>query len=138
MKANATATVQFDVAYRFAEYREFGLAHLHHVRGSNPGLFGRLLFSAIAAVAFTLKKRKMPVCAFTIDDIGITRRTVGGELVVPWPSVTNIYRYTPGYLIEKGRGAMPIPFRCLDPEQRANLDALVHRREVEIANAAHG
>jgi len=45
-------------------------------------------------------------------------------MLVPWKDVTTIYRYEPGYLIEKGRGAMPIPYRCLDAVQRETLEAL--------------
>jgi hypothetical protein len=47
--------------------------------------------------------------------------------------VTNIYRYEPGYLIEKGKGALPIPFRCLSEQQRIRLEQLFRRRESEIA-----
>jgi hypothetical protein len=127
------STVQFDVAYQYSEYRQFLLEHLREVKGISPGFFGRLLFSGVAAIAYAVKRSKMPVCSFTIDHAGIRRRAGGGELVVPWGSVTNIYRYPPGFVIEKGRGAMPIPYRCLDQTQRADLEVLLATRERELS-----
>lgn len=44
-------------------------------------------------------------------------------MLVPWADVVAIRRYRPGYLIEKARGALPIPYRCLDGPQRDTLEA---------------
>lgn len=132
--------VTFDVAYSFGEYRAFFLAHLRQLKGISPGFVGRAFVSTVAAFFFAVKKRKMPLCSFRIDEDGITRVTRLGSLVVPWRKVTNIYRYEPGYLIEKEKGALPIPFRCLTKEQRARLEQLLGRRESELraSNGAVG
>lgn len=126
--------MEFDVAYHFAEYRAFVFAHLRQVKGISPGLVGRAFFSGVAAIAFAAKKRKMPLCSFKINDEGITRVTRLGSLVVPWRNVTNIYRYEPGYLIEKGKGALPIPYRCLSEQQRVRLEELLRSREGQLAS----
>jgi hypothetical protein len=48
--------------------------------------------------------------------------------------VSNIYRYGPGYVIEKnGKGGLPIPYRCLSEPQQARLEQLFRRRESELA-----
>ena len=127
------STVQFEVAYQYSEYRQFLFEHLREVKGMSPGFFSRLFLSGIAAVVYAVKRSKMPVCSFSIDHVGIRRRAGGKELVVPWASVTNIYRYAPGFIIEKGRGAMPIPYRCLNQTQRADLEALLGTRERELS-----
>lgn len=117
--------VRFDVSYQFAEYRIFVLDHLHQLKGRRAGVFGRLLVTLIAAPMFYLKKARMPLCSFTVDASGISRRTRGGELRLPWREVTAVHRYAPGYLIEKSGGAVPIPYRCLTETQRSSVDAFV-------------
>lgn len=120
--------VNFEVAYRFAEYRQFALEHVRESRGASPGVFGRLFISIVAAIAFAVKKTRMPVCSFSIDDTGIRRRTAVSNVVVAWPQVKRVFRYAPGYVIEVGRGAMPIPYRCLTERQRATFEELLGRR----------
>lgn len=124
--------VRFEVNYRFSEYRRFVVAHVRAT--DDVGFFGRmfmnsflgeLLFSALAAVAFPLKMRRVGTCTFTIDDDGLRRRSKDGQVSVSWDDVLYIHRYEPGYLIEKGHGAFPIPYRCLDAAQRRDLDALI-------------
>jgi hypothetical protein len=118
--------VDFEVAYGFGEYRQFLFEHVAHVK-RRPGFLLRIFLSGLAAVVFAVKKHKMPLCKFHIDDEGVRRWAGGGQLAVPWSQVTAIYRYAPGYIIEKkgGKGAMPIPFRCLDEGQKATLERLL-------------
>jgi hypothetical protein len=80
---------------------------------------------ALARVIFFFKKRRMPVCDFTIDENGIRRVTKDGTLVTPWKDVKAVHRYSEGYFIEKAKGAMPLPYRCFTPETRAAMDALI-------------
>jgi hypothetical protein len=52
---------------------------------------------------------------------------------MPWTDVTAVHRYSHGYLVVKGaEGAMPLPYRCLSPEQAADLGAIVERREAQL------
>ena len=129
----AMATVQFDVAYQFAEYRLFVFDHLHQLKGKRVGVFGRFLVTVVAAPMFFLKKMKMPLSSFTVDADGISRRTSGGELRLSWGEVTAVHRYSPGYLIEMKRGAVPIPYRCLNESQRSSLEAFVAEWEAKRA-----
>jgi hypothetical protein len=132
LKGASLESIDFAVTYAFAEYRKFVLEHIRHLRGRAPSWIGRQFIVAMAALAFLAKKRRMPRCAFHIDTAGIRRTTARGDLNVPWSSVTAIHRYSPGYLIEKVGGALPIPYRCLDENQRGQLEQLVVSREKEL------
>lgn len=124
------SVVQFDVAYRLSEYRAFVLDHFATVTHKQPGFFTTIFVSAVAAVTFAVKKYKMPLCSFSIDEGGIRRRTKVGDICVPWSEVAAIHNYSRGFLIEKSHGAMPIPYRCLNEEQRLSLQALVTAWEI--------
>lgn len=108
------SAVQFDVAYRFSEYRAFVLEHFATLAKRQPGFLTRAFVSAGAAVAFALKKSKMPLCSFAIDEAGVRRSTKLGDMSLPWENVTAVHKYSRGLLIEKSGGAMPIPYRCLN------------------------
>ncbi len=131
--------VEFSVAYNFGEYRKFVLDHLEclsgtaQLKGVKATPLVRLLVNVGSAVSFAIKKRRMPVCDFRIDGDEIRRTTADGVLLTKWTDVVAIRRYSMGYLIEKEKGAMPIPYRCLDESQRAALEALLRARESELA-----
>ena len=133
----------FSVVYRLPEY-------LAILRETLPGrLLGRerargrggadrlswsarvalwLLVPLLGAPVFLLKKRRMPVCRFTIDVAGIAREAGGGRLVVPWDQVVAVHRLRSAWLIDKGRGGLPVPRRCLDAAQRAAFERLLVSR----------
>jgi hypothetical protein len=81
----------------------------------------------IGTPVFLVKKRRMPQCAFCIDARGIERRTRAGTLVRGWADVRRVRRYRQGYLLIFDRGALPIPFRCLDRAQEAAFRRLAAR-----------
>ena len=128
-----TDPVEFSVSYTFREYQRVCLDHIpHEFPDLKPGPIARTTISCMLLVPFILKKSKMPLCEFRIDEIGISRRTKGGELKWPWSVVIAIHRYSACYLVEKKKGAVPIPYRCLDPAQRERLEALFRTREDEL------
>lgn len=131
------SSVEFDVSYRLPEYREFVFEHLRH-QGKQPGHLGRRFISILASVAFLAKRAKMPLCSFVIDQTGIRRRTAAGELSIPWSRVTEVHHFSPGYLIEKERGAVPIPYRCLSENQRSAIEALVTEWKTARAKRGNG
>jgi hypothetical protein len=90
-----------------------------------------------AAIGFYFKKRAMPLCAFKIDANGIERTTNAGRYQVSWDRVVAIHKYPQGILIAGATGAMPMPNRCLNSSQLAQLNALVAKRQAEI-DVAHG
>jgi len=100
------SVVQFDVEYRLSEYRAFVLDHFATVTHKRPGFFTSIFVSAVAAITFALKKYKMPLCSFEIDEGGIRRRTKAGEISVPWSEVAAIHKYSRGLLIEKSHGGI--------------------------------
>lgn len=131
--------VEFSVVYNFREYRRFALDHLDSLSGTAV-LNGRKVTSLLrffvgigVAVPFVRKKRRMPVCDFRIDDGEIRRTTVDGVLRTKWADVVAIRRYSAGYLIEKRKGAMPIPYRCLNELQRTTLETFLRARESALA-----
>jgi len=138
--------VKFSVAYTRTEYvsivSEIVTAQLASQRAAAgkpakaPGMFARALMVAILSAAFAYKKRKMPVCDFTINAGGIERITRMGTLTVPWSAVVAIHRCAQGYVVMKKNGGMPLPYRCFDAAQAPVVAALVERRERELMAAA--
>jgi YcxB-like protein len=131
--------ITFSVSYGLLEYLSFVHAHFPLVvemlvaEGKMKKRPPRVLYPLAllgAPVAFLRKKRSMPVCDFTIDEREIRRVTKDGTLVTPWNSVLAVRRYPRGYFIDKGlKGAMPLPYRCFSPEQKAEMEELIRAFE---------
>ncbi len=88
----------------------------------------------VGTPVFFIKKRRMPRCAFRIDAHGIERESRAGTLARSWADIDGVRRYRRGYLVMYDRGAMPIPFRCMDRAQEAafrrlasNVNSSYHR-----------
>jgi hypothetical protein len=141
--AHGEPPICFSVIYRLPEYlailREYlpvQLLEWERSRSKKPR--GRLSWSSRATVAlmvpligtpiFLRKKRRMPVCRFTIDGERIVREAGGGRLSVPWSEVVTVHRLAGAWMIDKGRGALPLPYRCLDAAQRAAFERLLVSR----------
>jgi hypothetical protein len=128
-----TEAVEFSVSYGFREYCRICFDHIpKEFPDLKLGRVARACISAVLLVAFSIKKSKMPICDFRIDSSGIRRHTKLGRLDIAWPQVKAIHRYSSCYLIEKASGALPIPYRCLDPAQTSRLEALFQIREREL------
>ena len=141
--ARDAGTIRVTVVYRWREY----LAVLHEFmpvqmrawersRGRNPGrglswrsrLALAVLVPLVGTPAFFLKKRRLPVCHFTIDARGIERAARGGRLYTPWDEVVAVHRLQNAWLVAMRDGAMPLPHRCFDAAQRARFEHLVGPR----------
>ena len=139
---HAPVGLHFHVAYTASEYRGFVLEHLAAVltrlaaakgrpfRGLSP--VTRWSVAAFASMVFVIKRRAMPICEFTIDDRRIQRDTRQGRMVAAWSEVLAIHRYSHGYLIELSRGGIPVPHRCLDAAQAAELERIIEGCEVQL------
>lgn len=90
--------------------------------GSLPGTVGFWVV-LLATPLFLLKKRRMPLCEFTIDRVAVARSSKAGEYRRGWDEVKGVRSYSRGYLVLFERGAVPIPFRCLDGVQLERLRA---------------
>jgi hypothetical protein len=110
--------IRLTISYTLAEYLSFVQDHLQ------PGTLSRALIVAAATLSFLLKKSTMPICDFVITDEHI-RRTNVGELIVPWAEVRAVHRYSQGFLVEKAKGGLPLPYRCFSTSERADFDRLV-------------
>lgn len=139
----ATSAITLRVVYRLREYlailREYlpeEMVRWEQARGKATD--GRPSWQARAAVAmlvplvgppvFWRKKRLMPVCRFSIDAHGIERRAGGGRLAFAWDEVRAVHRLRDAYLINKGSGGVPLPYRCFDDAQRAAFERLLLSR----------
>jgi hypothetical protein len=85
----------------------------------------KLLLPVVGIPIFLLKKRRMPVCRFTVDATGLERATAAGRLRVAWREVVAVHRLRGAWLVDKGDGALPIPHRCLDDVQKATFERLL-------------
>ena len=70
----------------------------------------------------------MGSCSFTIDHEGIESVTALGRFSKTWRDVLAVHRYSQGYLMVFSKGAIPIPYRCLDAGPSQRLRALVAAR----------
>jgi len=129
--------VKFSVSYSLGEYLSIVQDHIPSVLAAYEAERGKPLtrrpkllkffWIPVASVGFLLKKRRMPVCHFTIDRERIQRVTRDGTLDIPWTDVIAVHPYTQGYLVEKSKGAVPLPYRCLTTEQADALEVFVQQ-----------
>jgi len=122
--------VRFEVTYRLREYLDIVRAHTFAnvipVDVSRAQrIFYRAMLTAVGTLLFVYKSNRVGTCSFTLDAVGVTRRSKCGEVSLPWADVTVVHQYGPGYLIAKKTGAMPIPFSALSEGQKASVAALV-------------
>lgn len=129
----AMQAVDIPVSYRFSEYHAFALEHIERTQRSRPSYMGRMVIYLSALAVFGLKTWKIPWCEFRIDEAGIRRKTARGELHFPWSDMKAIHRFAPGYLFELGKGAIPIPYRCVDPREAARLAEFLAAKQRELA-----
>jgi hypothetical protein len=87
-----------------------------------------VLLPLIGPPVFWRKKRCMPVCRFTIDATGLVRETRAGTLRIDWQDVVAVHRLAGAWLVDKGRGALPLPYRCFSEPQRAAFERLLLSR----------
>lgn len=127
---NTSMPIEFKVTYRLSEYlhivraRAFALSELKETLGATRLAYGAILTVAWVALFF-YKSWRVGTCSFAIDEAGISRRSKSGLIFVSWSEVSAVREYEVGYLVEKGEGAMPVPFRVLSVSQRKLLSALV-------------
>lgn len=121
--------LKFPVQYGLGEYVSFMWEHSGYlIRRRKVGWFMtcwlQVKSTATAALNFVLLGRARRVYEFTLDEHGIIRTCGGGVTLIPWDDVNAIRRYTRGYLLMLQRGTLPLPLRCLDSHQQANMEAL--------------
>lgn len=125
--------IEFDVRYRYGEYLSIVKAHsLEKITPPNAGKVTRAIYVALliilATFLFFLKSWRIGRCRFVIDQEQISRQSNGGTVTLPWSQLINVNRFERGWLLDKGDGAMPIPFRVLTVEQREFLTNLIDRK----------
>ena len=94
-------------------------------------LYMRIKSTAAAALHFVMLGRGKRTYEFTIDPHGIVRSTrdAGGVTLIDWADVTAIRSYSRGFMMVLKRGTLPIPFRCLNTDDRAAMQAYATARK---------
>lgn len=130
--------IDIDVRYRLGEYLEVVCEFAHRELSGRQEALGkapmktlppwvRLLVATFATPIFAFKKWHMPLCHFAISSDGIARRTRRGTVRESWDAVAGVDRYGSGYLIRFAWGAMPLPRRALNDEQRETFERIAAR-----------
>lgn len=133
---DTASKIEFSVRYRLREYLKFVTEHAFDTDDSLRGLRGvrrhaaRALLLTVAFFGFFYKVSRVGRCDFKIDGEGVIRKTKIGPGSVPWSRVKSVHTYSPGFLVELEKGAMPLPFRVLSPEQQQKFLLLAARKIV--------
>lgn len=128
--------ITFEVRYRLREYLSLVSAHAQselarrrHADGKplrKRDLLGlRLSLWLLAPPIFAFKTSRLGACRFSIDRDGIVRGSKMGEMVMAWSDVRAVHEYPTGYLIAKDKGALPVPYRVLNAQQRRLLQSFI-------------
>lgn len=94
--------------------------------------YERAFINTAGTVAFFVKSRRIGTCSFDIDAHAISRTSRRGVLQVPWVEISQVYKLSAAYLVEKSDGAMPIPFRVFNEAQKAEFEAFVHDKLLSV------
>jgi hypothetical protein len=130
------APIRFTIAYSLREYLSIFGDHASYLvrrsRGARPRSIWMLRpwVVIIGTPLFLFKRRRLPVCAFAIDDEQIERASAAGVTTRRWEDVQSVRTYSQGYLVQFNAEAMPLPYRCLDGAQSARLRGMIaaHRK----------
>lgn len=137
--------IKFEVFYQLGEYKSMVFEYILSRRNkrirqksSNARIASklpwsiRIIFTILVPLVFLYKIRKVGRCTFVIDEDAVQRTCKLGVLRIPWPDVVTVHRLSRAYLIEKTKGAVPLPYRCLDKEQTMGIENLLQLKEVTL------
>lgn len=91
-----------------------------------------IMMRFVGTLAFIYKSARVGACTFEVTSSEISRSSKSGVLRLPWSDVTQVYRLSGSYLIEKSAGAMPIPFRVLNESNQRLLESLAGSKLVAV------
>lgn len=137
--SRAVPPLEFSVRYTLGEYVSFMWQHARHLirrrRIQAPASWYMLVKSTwSSAFHFIMQGRSRHTYVFVIDRHGIVRTGPGGVTLIGWEDVLAMRSYSRGRLLVLKRGTLPIPARCLSPEQADGLAGYAAR----IREAAQG
>lgn len=107
---------------------EMGATYAQTHGGAAEGFVAHWLTNRFLSLMLFYKRLRLGTCRFIVSEDGMTRSSKMGTKSVSWPEVQRVSECSVAYLIELEKGAMPIPFRCMNVEQRESFDALVARK----------
>ncbi len=130
--------IEFDVSYGWLEYlsitRELVVPYVNDDRRkkgksevtTNDRIL-RITHGLFTTPIFLYKVLRVGRCKFSIGETEIVRVSKDGTLKCSWTDVVEVKRLALAYLVMKGDGAMPLPYRCFSSEQRSRFDDLLRR-----------
>ena len=147
---NIEETLTVTVDYGLAEYkqivRDFTPIHLeakHPHRNPyfpwNWAISEKLMFAVLLPLIFRWKKSKVGVCEFTFSKEGLTRVSKNGSASRSWAEVSVVRHLSTAYLIElSAGGAMPVPFRVFEENQRTLFESFASQAPNKAFNSDAG
>lgn len=141
--------IRFEVSYQLGEYKsivsEYILSRRNkkiRQKSSSTKVASklpwsiRLAFVVFVPLIFWYKIRKVGQCAFVIDEDGVERTSKLGVGRTPWSDVVTVHRLSQAYLVEKSKGALPLPYRCLDAGQTLALENFFQVKKLALEGQA--
>ncbi|RLK57742.1 hypothetical protein BCL79_2155 [Stenotrophomonas rhizophila] len=140
--------IEIDVSYQLAEYRQLlhdviamdmatGNAQTHPANPWNWPIMQKVVLAIVVPPIFAWKMLRVGRCLFVLSAAGISRTSKGITASRTWDQVKRVQRLQAAYLIELLEGgAMPIPFREMDTEQRQQFEQLLTSIPVVILKPA--
>ena len=122
-------------AYRLSEYlailiETVPIIAIHRKSGvwpsvkPKPGVGTKMLIYLVGSVGFVFKKSKIGACSFILKEESILRKTKVGEDQFDLNEIDCIHVLSNSYLIDLGKGAMPLPNRLFDRKQRKKFEEM--------------
>ena len=97
---------------------------IHRKSGTLPlerpscGFFTKVLLNIFGSVAFFFKKRQVGSCELNFKDTTISRKSKSSDVTFELSKINYILELSTSFLIDVGKGAMPVPYRCFNKEQK--------------------
>lgn len=110
-----------------ADYAEHELSRRARAKGRPAPRLDKLsrgLQVLVGSLSFWIKQRRMPENHFRIGTEGITRVNRLGTVVRRWEDIENVVFCREAYLLVSQKGSMPLPYRCLNTAERAELERM--------------
>lgn len=137
--------IKFEVSYQLGEYKSMVSEYIlfrHNKRIRQKSSSARIapklpwsirmVFTVLVPLIFLYKIRKVGRCSFVIDEDAVQRTSKLGVVRISWSDVVTVHRLSRAYLVEKSKGAVPLPYRCLDKKQTMEIENLLHAKEVTL------
>lgn len=127
--------MEISVDYQRSEYLEvlydaYPIIAIYRKSGKLPtnqpicGFFTKILLTSIGSISFFFKKRAVGNCRFVFRENSISRKSKSGDVSFEFSKVNYILVLSKSFLIDIGKGAMPVPYRCFNEGQKYSFEKM--------------